>query len=160
VSIWLPVSLATAVFVQAATSPHQLFDGTWRLDAARSESAAASESTEPLIVEIRQSDREVAIATTQGDRHNQVVHGFVASPTTPYSVDGAAGRAYWDGEALVTEGTRLVQGQTVATRETRRLNRDSSEMTVEVVVIVQHGYDVRGGRNYGIGRDVYTRVAR
>jgi hypothetical protein len=33
-------------------------------------------------------------------------------------------------------------------------------MTVDVVVIVQHGYSVRGAKNYGVGRDVYTRVAR
>ena len=33
-------------------------------------------------------------------------------------------------------------------------------MTVEVVVIVQHGYQFRGARNYGIGKDVYTKVAK
>ena len=61
----------------------------------------------------------------------------------------------------MTEGTRLVQGQTVASRETRRLNADQSEMTVDVVVIVQHGYGVRGAKDYGVADgDMYTRVAR
>jgi hypothetical protein len=163
VTIWLPVSLASALLLQAAaptSGSRPTFSGTWKLDAARSESAASSESAEPLIVEITQTDQELTVATTQGERHNRTVHGFVASPAAPFSIDGTAGRAYWDGLALVTEGTRLVQGQTVATRETRRLNADQSEMTVDVVVIVQHGYSVRGAKNYGVGRDVYTRVAR
>ena len=160
-NIWLPVSLASALMLQAAappSSPRSAFAGTWRLDASRSESAASNDSVEPVIVEISQTDRDLTIVTTQGERHNRLVHGFVASPAAPYSIDGSAGRAYWDGLALVTEGTRLVQGQTVATRETRRLNADQSEMTVEVVVIVQHGYGGRGARNYGVGKDVYTRV--
>ncbi len=162
-SIWLPVSLASALFLQAAAAPsdsRSAFSGTWRLDASRSESAASNDSAEPLFIEITQTDRELTIVTTQGARHNRVVHGFVASPATPFSIDGSAGRAYWDGTALVTEGTRLVQGQTVASRETRRLNRDQSEMTVEVMVIVQHGYEFRGAKNYGTGRDVYTRVTK
>jgi hypothetical protein len=161
VTIWLPVSLASTLLLQSAaptSDPRPMFSGTWRLDAARSESAAANPSTEPILVEIAQTERDLTIVTTQGTRHNRVVHRFVAGPTTPYSIDGSAGRAYWDGTALVTEGTRLVQGQTVATRETRRLNEDHSEMMVDVVVIVQHGYEFRGARNYGTGRDVYTRV--
>ena len=162
-TIWLPVSLASALLLQAVaptSGTRPSFSGTWKLDPARSESAASSDSAEPLTIEITQTDRELTVDTTQGDRHNRVVHGFVASPAAPFSIDGSAGRAYWDGLALVTEGTRLVQGQTVATRETRRLNADQSEMTVDVVVIVQHGYGVRGAKNYGVGRDVYTRVAK
>ena len=112
-TIWLPVSLASALVLQAAAGPassRPTFTGTWRLDAARSESAATSDSMEPLLVEITQTDRDLTIVTTQGDRHNRIVHGFVASPAAPFSIDGAAGRAYWDGLALVTEGTRLVLG--------------------------------------------------
>jgi hypothetical protein len=83
----------------------------------------------------------------------------VAAPTAPFAIDGSAARAYWSGAALVTEGTRLIQGQTVASRETRTLSADGAEMIVDVVVIVEHGYQTRGGRNYGMGRDVYTRVS-
>jgi hypothetical protein len=162
VTIWLPVSLA-GLLLQAPSPPtdsHPSFSGTWRLDPARSESAATNDSTEPLLVEITQTARDLTVVTTQGPRRNRVVHVFTASPSAPFSIDGSAGRAYWDGVALVTEGTRLVQGQTVATRETRRLNRDRSEMTVEVMVIVQHGYEFRGAKNYGVGKDVYTRVTK
>ena len=162
-TIWLLVSLASGLLLQAAAAPtdsRPSFSGTWRLDAGRSESAASNDSAEPVLVEIIQTDRELTVVTTQGARHNRVVHTFVASPAAPFSIDGSTGRAYWEGVALVTEGTRLVQGQTVATRETRRLNRDLSEMTVEVMVIVQHGYEFRGAKNYGTGKDVYTRVTK
>jgi hypothetical protein len=160
VTIWLPVSLA-GLLLQATLAPadsRPSFTGTWRLDATRSESAATNDSPEPVFVDITQTTRDVTLVTTQGPRQNRVVHVFVASPSAPFSIDGTAGRAYWDGLALVTEGTRLVQGQTVATRQTRRLNRDLTEMTVEVMVIVQHGYDFRGAKNYGVGKDVYVRV--
>jgi hypothetical protein len=162
VTIWLPVSLA-GLLLQAPLAPADFrpsFTGTWRLDASRSESAATNESPEPLFVDITQTSRDLTLVTRQGERQNRIVHVFVASPSTPFSIDGSSGRAYWDGVALVTEGTRLVQGQTVATRETRRLNRDLTEMTVEVMVIVQHGYSLRGTKNYGVGKDVYLRVNR
>ena len=162
---WLPVSLASALVLQAAATPatqreRPNFEGAWRLDQSRSESAANGGVAGTVEVEITQGDREVTIVTTRDGRTGQTVHPMVDNPAAPYAVDGGTGRAFWNGKALVTEGTRLVQGQTVATRETRTLNADGSEMLVEVVVIVQHGYQFRGARNYGIGRDIYTRVAR
>jgi hypothetical protein len=162
VTVGLLVSLAGLLLVQSAT-PSQTdsrarFSGTWRLDPERSESAASGDAAEAVTVEIAQTDRELTIATAQGGRRHQVAYVFTSGPPAPYGIDGSAGRASWNGEALITEGTRLIQGQTVATRETRRLNADATEMMVEVVVIVQHGYQFRGARNYGIGKDVYTRV--
>ncbi len=158
----LLVPLACLSLWQAAAAPSSdgraLFAGTWQLDPARSESAA--ESSDPVLVEISQTDRELTIATMQGSRRHQVAYVFTSGPPAPYGIDGSAGRASWNGTTLVTEGTRLIQGQTVATRETRTLNRDATEMTVEVVVIVQHGYQFRGARNYGIGKDVYTKVTK
>lgn len=156
----LLVSLAALLLWQAAAPPtahRPTFAGTWQLDASRSESAADGD-LDPRVVEIAQTDRELTIATSQGTRRSQASYVFTSGPPAPYGVDGSAGRASWNGLALITEGTRLVQGQTVATRETRTLSADGAEMVVEVVVIVQHGYQIRGGRNYGIGKDVYTRV--
>ena len=49
-------------------------------------------------------------------------------------------RAYWDGAKMVTEGTGNIQGQTVSIRETRSLNDAGTEMTVESLIIVEHGY--------------------
>jgi hypothetical protein len=162
VKFWLPVSLASLLVLPATSSSfqaHPQFSGTWRLDPARSESAADDDAARPVIVEITQTDRELTVVTSKGGQQSRAVHGFVATPAAPFAIDGTGSRAYWSGAALVTEGTRLVQGQTVAARETRTLTSDGKEMMVDVVVIVQHGYQTRGGRNYGMGRDVYTRVA-
>ena len=49
-------------------------------------------------------------------------------------------------------------GQTVTTKETRQLSADGSEMLVETMLIVQHGYPLRGTPNYGAGKDVFVRV--
>jgi hypothetical protein len=158
---WLPVSLASLLFLPATTlsfQAHPQFAGTWRLDPERSESAAEDPAGGPVTVEITQTDKGFTIVTNKGGQQFKATYGLVATPAAPFAVDGTGSRAYWSGAALVTEGTRLVQGQTVAARETRTLAADGKEMVVEVVVIVQHGYQTRGGRNYGMGRDVYTRV--
>ena len=162
-NVWLPVSLASLLVLPAATlssQNHPQFSGSWRLDPERSESAAEDNTPGPVIVNITQTEQDITIVTTRAALQNRTVHRFVATPTTPFAIDGATARAYWNGAALVTEGTRLIQGQTVATRETRTLSPDTNEMIVDVVVIVQHGYQTRGGRNYGMGRDVYTRVTQ
>ena len=66
-------------------------------------------------------------------------------------------RAYWDGAKLVTEGAINIQGQTVSTRETLSMNAAGTEMTIERLVVVQHGYSFRGAQNYGTAKDVYRR---
>ena len=160
-NVWLPVSLASLLVVSAASldsQTHPQFSGTWRLDPARSESAA-EDTPGQLTVQITQTEQDVTFVTSKGAQQNRTVHKFVATPTAPFAIDGSAARAYWSGASLVTEGTRLIQGQTVASRETRTLSADGAEMIVDVVVIVEHGYQTRGGRNYGMGRDVYTRLA-
>ena len=44
----------------------------------------------------------------------------------------------------------------MTTKESRRLN--GGEMVVETVLVVQHGYTLKGTQNYGSGKDVFTRV--
>jgi hypothetical protein len=73
-------------------------------------------------------------------------------------IDASRARAYWDGPKLITEGAGNIQGQTVSIRETRTLNAAGTEMTVETLIIVQHGYSFGGTRNYGSAKDVFTRV--
>jgi len=45
----------------------------------------------------------------------------------------------------------------VTTKESRRLN-ESGEMLVETVLVVQHGYTLKGTQNYASGKDVFTRL--
>ena len=53
-----------------------------------------------------------------------------------------------------------ISGQTVSSRQSLMLNADGSEMTVERLVIVQHGYSLRGAKNYASVKDVFTRLPR
>ena len=67
-------------------------------------------------------------------------------------------RAYWDGNRLVTEQAGPVQGETVSVKQVFALNGDGSEMTVETLLVVQHGPTLRGAKNYGAKTDVFTRT--
>jgi hypothetical protein len=136
------------------------FSGTWTMDPERSESAAQGLPYQPVTVVIRQTATELAIETTRGTVTSRTAYKISTAPVTTLGVDGApTGRAHWNGDALVTEGTRLVQGQTVSVREARTLGAGGNEMMVDSILMVQHGYEFRGARSYGSGRDVYTRKA-
>jgi hypothetical protein len=73
-------------------------------------------------------------------------------------IPGGTAKTHWDGSMLVTEAVRDVQGQTVTTKETRRLSADGKEMLVETMLVVQHGYSLRGTPNYGAGNDTFVRT--
>jgi hypothetical protein len=65
---------------------------------------------------------------------------------------------YWDDRKLVTETVRNVSDKTVRTREVHALDSAGDEMTVETLLVVEHGYTLRGAQNYANGKDVYKRV--
>ena len=58
----------------------------------------------------------------------------------------------------MTETVTDIQGQTVSYRQMRFLNEAGTEMTVETITIVQHGYSMKGGKNYSTTKDVYVRA--
>ena len=138
-----------ATFLQPASDAQARLDfsGTWKMDSARSASFG------PVTVVISQSPVEVKIDTTKEGETNEVT----------YKLDGSelktarwTSKAHWDGPALVTEVTGLVQNQAVSAKETRTLSADGNEMLVDIVLIVQHGYSPITS-NYGGGKDVYVR---
>ena len=149
-------SFLVAVFLAATfLQPHSHaqarvdFAGTWKMDPARSNSAAFG----PVTVVISQSSGELKIETTKEGESNEVT----------YKLDGSevktsrwTSKAHWDGPALVTEVAGLVQNQAVSAKETRTLSADGNEMFVDIVLIVQHGYSPITS-NYGSGKDVYVR---
>jgi hypothetical protein len=143
----------TLALWQTPTPAKPDFSGTWRIDRTRSESAGV------ITLSITQTATAISIETTRGDQTWQVTY-----PIDLSRKPGAAGStssspvAYWDGAKLVTEGATGIQGQTVSTKATRSLNPAGSEMTVDSVVIVQHGYSIRGSQNYATAKDVFTRA--
>ena len=154
--------LTPAVLVAALALPSTAhaqgkpdFSGTWTMDPSRSESAVQNEPIGPVTLVISQSDGEVRIETTRTQGKSAVTYKLDGSEI---KIPGGTAKTHWDGSTLVTEAVRDVQGQTVTTKETRRLNSDGNEMLVETMLVVQHGYSLRGTPNYGTGKDTFVRT--
>lgn len=136
-------------------APRPDFSGTWRLSTAQGQSTAS--------LTITLTDAEVTVERPRGASTERTTYRFSTGASQTLGVEGGQqGRAYWNGAALVTEGSRVIQGETVIVRETRTLNGEGTEMTVERLVMVQHGYTSRSrdGRNYGAAREVFVRLVR
>ena len=57
---------------------------------------------------------------------------------------------------LTVERGGTINGQTVSSRQMLTLSPDRSELTVERLVIVQHGYTLKGTPNYASVKDVFV----
>jgi hypothetical protein len=149
----LAVALVLGSLPSAQPAPD--FSGTWTIDLERSESPHQGTAFEPPTYVITQSADAVLIETRRGSARGERRYPFAARGARASD----APRAWFEGPTLVTEGARLVQGQTVTVRESRTLDATGTEMTLQTVVIVQHGYTFRGGQNYGAATDVYRKTA-
>jgi hypothetical protein len=159
----LSSAVVTAVALSVTTLESQPsarpdFSGTWAMDRERSESMHQGDAFEPPTVVIAQNEREIAIETQRKLSTSRTVYVIGARSAPADASKIAEPRAYWDGATLVTEAARTVQGQTVSVRETRSLDAAGAEMTVQTLLVVQHGYSFKGARNYGAAKDVYRRA--
>ena len=150
-SALLICSLVLPLPAHAQTRPD--FSGTWSMDRSRSESAMQADPIGPTTVVITPIAGGLQIATTRDDKTATILYKLDGSASP---IPGGTATSHWEGTTLVTETVREIQGQTVTTKESRRLN--GGEMVVETVLVVQHGYTLRGTQNYGSGKDVFTRV--
>jgi hypothetical protein len=153
---FLALTLATWQASPVSSKPD--FSGSWTLDGGQSESPNQAEPIEPVKLTIKLDSEQIVIETMRNGK--PMVRTFPIDLSARR--DGSASpsvspRAYWDGPKLVTEGAINVQGQTVSTRETLSMNAAGTEMTIERLVVVQHGYSFRGAQNYGTAKDVYRR---
>jgi hypothetical protein len=154
----VPALVVFALLAQSITMPPPAFSGSWTMDQARSGSVVG-EPGELVIVSVT-PDAMLRIEKKRGDQSEVITYTMEAAPETPGVIGAGTRRAYWDGMRLVTEGSGTVQGQTVSVREMRTLNAGGTEMTVETMVMVQHGYTFRGAQNYATGKDVYKRTSQ
>ena len=139
------------------------FSGTWTMDASRSDAAAQGTPIGLVTVAIRQSLDEVRVETIT-DGKTQVAR-YLPAAMRPADPDGLTGTFRWDGSALVTRLVTHVNNQAVTVEESRRLNTEGTEMTVEVTLVVEHGYQ-SGGRsvvessypsNWAKGKNVFVK---
>ena len=149
----LVVLLASAASAHAQNRPD--FSGTWRLDPSRSESAMQAEPIGPVTLNITQTANEIRIETVT-PRATSIETFNLTGRDVPLA--NGAGRARWFGDMLVVDTVRDVRGVSVTTKQSRRVTADGSEMHVDNILEVQHGYTLAKTKNYGAGRDVYVRI--
>jgi hypothetical protein len=159
----LPAAVVTAILIlprAAGAQPPVDFSGTWSMDPARSESTRQGEPIRPVTVTIAQTDAELRIDTTRGDQKETIVYPLGRPSRVAASGPNAMlqPEAHWEGDALVTETQRQVQGYAVTVKEVRNLAAGGKEMIMQTTVIVQHGYTMPGVKNYGTARDVFTKA--
>jgi hypothetical protein len=152
------IALATTA-VLGTTAAHAQsrvdFSGTWRLDPTRSESAMQGEPIGPVTVVITQTPGEIRIETVTAGSRTVDTYRLNGSDTR---LANGSGVARWSGDLLVVDAVRDVRGVSVTTQQSRRMTADGSEMHVDSILEVQHGYTLAKTKNYGAGRDVYVRV--
>lgn len=155
---------ATPMAGQTAAKPD--FSGTWTLDEPRSASPTFQGFVGPVTVVIEQHEPVLIITTTRGSKTESLMYQLDAAARTGTAPEAPARtspmfRWFWDGPNIVTESIRNTGAGpegTYRTKEVRSLARDGSEMIVMMTLIVEHGYDLSNGQNYGTGKDVYRRV--
>jgi hypothetical protein len=142
------------------------FSGTWKMDPARSESAHQAVPIGPVTLVIKQTALEFRIETRRTGRGETAVQSEILT----YRLDGTESmaaaqtgapvktKAHWDGNKLVTETERNVQGSSVTTVYIHSLDSKGKELTVDKTLLVQHGYEFGGSKSYGTGRDVFIKV--
>lgn len=145
---------------QAVTVPD--FSGHWRMVPGRSGSPTQSQPINDMTFVIEQTADQIRLDMTSNNGA-PVSATYVLGPPPKLPADplGAGQqRAYWDGNRLIVERGGTISGQTVSSKQSLTLSPDRSELIVERIVIVQHGYTLKGTNNYATVKDVFTRVAR
>ena len=155
---FIALVLAAGLFTQAPSQPD--LNGTWKMDASRSGSPDQTPPVTDMTVTIHQVGNDVEVAWVSGtDKPIITTYQIGPPPKQPADPLGAdAKRAYWDGQRLVLDRGGAISGQTVSMKQSLTLDPESKELIVERLVIVQHGYTLRGTKNYATVKDVFKRV--
>jgi hypothetical protein len=118
------------------------FSGTWQMDPARSEAAAQGTPIGPVTVAIRQTPEELRIDTTREGRTESVRYLPASAKAT--AAGELLGAFRWEGPKLVTTLVTDINKQAITVQEVRSLDAGGREMTVELTLVVEHGYQSGG----------------
>jgi hypothetical protein len=151
--------LAAGLLAQQTPSVPDM-SGTWKMVVDRSGSPGQDPPVTAMTVTIRQTATEVQVESISGaDKPIATTYVIGPAPKQPAEPLGADSKlAYWDGRRLVLERGGAISGQTVSMKQSLTLDPETKELIVERLVIVQHGYTLRGTKNYATVKDVFTRV--
>jgi hypothetical protein len=154
----LALAIATCASSAFTQQPPD-FSGTWSMDVSRSDSSTHEGFVGPVTWVIRQSPRQLIVDIKRGPKSMTLTYTIYDKPPGAAASGVPSYVAYWSGETLVTETAQNIQGQTVTTKEIRRLQDAGQQMHVERTVQVEHGYTLRRGQNYSTAKDVFTKSA-
>jgi hypothetical protein len=155
------IGIAAAVLFAAAASAQTLpskpdFSGIWTMDNSRSESAAQEQPIGVVRLAITQTGSSLAVETNRDGKTETITYPIDLELSGRAEMRGLR-RAFWDGPALINEGSVDIRGQTIAFREVRMPAADGAEMVVETTLKVEHGYEMRGAQTVVTGKNVYIR---
>ena len=144
------------------------FSGTWKMDASRSESAHQAVPIGLVTLVIRQAAGQISIETRrhQNNKREIAIERLIyntdgsESEVTGFSGEPVKTKAHWNGAKLVTETARNVEDSTVTTMSVLSLGVSGREMTVDMTLTIQHGYQFSGAKNSSTGRDVFIRTKK
>jgi len=150
------VVLMLATAEGAAQPVTAAFSGTWVMDRTRSEAAVQEQPVGPVTVTISQTGSALRLETTRDGKTEVTTYPIGPNPSLAAEVTGER-RAFWDGTTLVNEGSKDIQGKTIAFREARTASADGAEMIVETTLKLEHGYEMKGAQTVVTGKNVYVR---
>lgn len=158
----LGLSVGMVPGLQSADTSHPDYSGTWEMDATRSDSANSSAASGPVTLVIKQTADEISIETRQNGQTETLVFKLDGTESEKPAQDNGPfqWKASWDGPKLATEVNRNINRSTVTVKEVRSLDAKAKEMTVDRSLMVQHGYQMRGAKNYSSGKDVFVKAAQ
>lgn len=171
----LTAAFAMVLLASGATLLAQMpnFSGTWEIDPARSNLTDGTATTLTITqsptefaidrqfagdtdhtVYVFKSAAEVLEEEPVGTSGKTAVTGTVADgPGGPTTVQASG--AEWRDGGLETTTVLMISGKPVMLRTRRTLNSAGTEMTVERLLAVQHGYS--SGEASATAREVYVR---
>lgn len=154
------VLVAGLLAPQAPSQPDMT--GTWKMVAQRSGSPGQTPPVNEMTLMIQQTAGEVRVEWISGTEKPMLTSYVIGpppkQPAEPLGADQKI--AYWDGPRLVLERGGAISGQTVSMKQSLTIDPASSELILERLVIVQHGYTLRGTKNYATVKDVFRRVSQ
>jgi hypothetical protein len=134
-------------------------NGTWKMIPDRSGSPTQTPPVNEMTLSVVTTGNEVRVHWLQGADPDEIIYPVVAPPAPPADAPAAGmKRAYWQGNRLVLERGGTINGQTVSMKQSLTLDPATNELVVERLVIVQHGYTLKGTQNYATVKDVFART--
>ncbi len=129
------------------------------MDASRSESARSSTPSGPVTLVIKQTGTDLRMETRQNGQSETIVYKLDGSESQKPAQDNGPFQwtARWEGTKLVTDTHRNVNRATVTIKEILSLDSKVKEISVDRTLTVQHGYTMRGAKNYSSGKDVFVK---